>query len=149
MNNYRPISLLNIFSKIFEKVMKWYLVNFLNDNNILSPNQFGFQKGKSTEDALIEFSKKLYSEINKSNNVLSIFIDFSKAFDTVPHDLLIKKMEFYGIRGILSQWFRDYLTNRSQQTYVNGSLSNIDPISLGVLQGSVLGSLLFSILPCS
>ena len=91
MNNFRPISILNIFSKIFEKVMKYYLVKFLCDNSILSPRQFGFQKGKSTEDALIEFSKKLYSEIDNSNNVLSIFIDFSKAFDTVPHDLLIKK----------------------------------------------------------
>ena len=143
LNNFRPISLLNIFSKIFEKVMKWYLVKFLSDNSILSPRQFGFQKGKSTEDALIEFSKKLYTEINNSNNILSIFIDFSKAFDTVPHDLLIKKMEFYGIRGALSQWFKDYLSNRSQQTFIKGSLSKIDRISCGVPQGSVLGPILF------
>ena len=107
MNNYRPISILNVFSKIFEKVMKWYLISFMNENNILNSNQFGFQKGKSTEDALVEFSKRLYNEIDTSNNILSIFIDFSKAFDTVPHDLLIRKMEFYEIRGNLSKWFKD------------------------------------------
>ena len=143
MNNYRPISILNIFSKIFEKIMKWYLVRFMVENNILSPNQYGFQKGRSTQDALIAFSKKLYTELDKSNSVLSIFIDFSKAFDTVPHDLLIKKMEFYGIRGALNDWFKDYLSNRSQKTSIDGYLSNTDSISLGVPQGSVLGPILF------
>ena len=93
MNNYRPISLLNIFSKIFEKLMKFHLVKYMSENNILNINQFGFQKGKSTQDALIEFSKRLYSEIDKGNQILSIFIDFSKAFDTVPHQILLKKTE--------------------------------------------------------
>ena len=120
------------------------MVSFINDNNILSSNQFGFQKGKSTEYALVEFSKRLYNEINKSNNILSIFIYFSKAFDTVPHDLLIRKMEFYGIRGNLSKWFRDYLSDRTQQTNIDVFfLSTTDKITLGVLQGGVLGPILF------
>ena len=92
----------------------------------------GFKKVKA-QDALVEFSKRLYNEINKSNNILSIFIYFSKAFDTVPHDLLIRKMEFYGIRGNLSKWFRDYLSDRTQQTNIDGFfLSTTDKITLGV-----------------
>ena len=145
MNNYRPISLLNIFSKIFEKVVKTRLVNYMSENNILNANQYGFQKGKSTQDALTAFSKMLYNEIEKSNKVLSIFVDFSKAFDTVPHELLIQKLEFYGIRGILNEWFKDYLSNRSQQTYIDGILSNTNSIPFGVPQGSVLGPILFLI----
>ena len=99
MNNYRPISLINVFSKLFEKVIKQYLTNHMIANDILHPNQFGFQKGTSTLDALSAFSKKLYTEIEKNNSILSVFVDFSKAFDTVPHDILLRKLNFYGIRG--------------------------------------------------
>ena len=102
----------------------------------------GFKKVKA-QDALVEFSKRLYNEINKSNDILSIFIYFSKAFDTVPHDLLIRKMEFYGIRGNLSKWFRDYQSDRTQQTNIDSFLSTTDKITLGVLQGGVLGPILF------
>ena len=143
MNNYRPISLINIFSKLFEKLVKKYLTKYMIENNVLNPRQYGFQRGKSTQDALIQFSKMLYSEIEKSNTVLSIFIDFSKAFDTVPHEILLKKLEFYGIRGSINKWFASYLSNRSQKTYISGSLSSMDKIKLGVPQGSVLGPILF------
>ena len=140
LNNYRPISLLNIFSKIFEKIMKKYLVEFIDNNNIITPSQYGFQKNKSTEDALRLFSKKIYEELDSSNSVLSIFIDFSKAFDTVPHDILIKKLDHYGIRGEVKDWFSDYLHNREQTTnYENTHSSWKKTTSLGVLQGSVLG----------
>ena len=145
VNNYRPISLLNIFSKIFEKLMKKYLVEFITSNRILSPNQFGFQSGLSTEDALIKFTKLLYNQLDKSNHVLSIYVDFAKAFDTVPHDILIKKMNHYGIRGPMSDWFADYLRNRTQQTCLNGATSGIRDILFGVPQGSVLGPILFLI----
>ena len=143
VDNYRPISLLNVFSKIFEKIMKKFLVDFIEANNIISHNQFGFQRGKSTQDALVLFSKNLYNNLDQSNHVLSIFVDFSKAFDTVPHNILLKKLEFYGIRGVLNNWFKDYLSNRSQQTKVSNHLSNVKTIKFGVPQGSVLGPLLF------
>ena len=131
------------FRRFLKKVMKWYLISFMNEHSILNSNQFGFQKGKSTEYALVEFSKRLYNEINKSNDILSIFIYFSKAFDTVPHDLLIRKMEFYGIRGNLSKWFRDYQSDRTQQTNIDSFLSTTDKITLGVLQDGVWGPFLF------
>ena len=143
LNNYRPISLLNIFSKIFEKLMKKYLVEYIENNNILSSQQYGFQRGKSTQDALLRFSNLVYNNLDKSNHVLSIFVDFSKAFDTVPHDILLKKMSHYGIRGNLFDWFKSYLSNRMQQTCVSNNLSTNKTIELGVPQGSVLGPILF------
>ena len=145
MNNYRPISILNIFSKIFEKLMKRYLTEFLENNRILSPCQFGFQKKRSTQDALTKFSEMIYNQLDNSNHVLSIFIDFSKAFDTVPHDILLKKLDHYGIRGLVNDWFRDYLSNRKQYTSINDSSSSLKINPLGVPQGSVLGPLLFLI----
>ena len=143
MNNYRPISLLNIFSKIFEKLMKKHLIDFIEANEILSPSQYGFQRGKSTEDALSKFSEMIYNQLDKSNHVLSIFVDFSKAFDTVPHDILLKKLEHYGVRGRTNRWFSDYLTNRPQSTQINNISSSQKINTLGVPQGSVLGPLLF------
>ena len=143
LNNYRPISLLNIFSKLFEKLMKIYLTSFLERNNILSENQYGFQKGKSTENALSKFSTLIYNQLDKSNHVLSIFIDFSKAFDTVPHDILLRKLDHYGIRGKTKEWFKDYLTNRYQRTEVDNHKSSLKLNTLGVPQGSVLGPILF------
>ena len=145
MNNFRPISILNIFSKIFEKLMKQYLIEFIEANRILSTNQFGFQKNKSTQDALVKFSEMIYNQLDKSNHVLSIFIDFSKAFDTVPHDILLKKLDFYGIRGTMNDWFRDYLSNRNQYVDINNCKSRKQINPLGVPQGSVLGPLLFLI----
>ena len=143
VNNYRPISLLNIFSKIFEKLMKKYLVEFIDSNNIISPKQFGFQRGKSTVDALSNFSKLIYEQLDQSNHVLSIFIDFAKAFDTVPHEILLRKLAHYGIRGDVNLWFRDYLSNRSQQTLINNHLSASNFVQRGVPQGSILGPILF------
>ena len=145
VNNYRPISLLNIFSKIFEKIMKEYLVSFMENNNILNKGQFGFQSGKGTLEALIKFSSEVYSQLDQSNYLLSILVDFSKAFDTVPHALLLKKLEFYGIRGIINNWFADYLRNRSHTTIVDGETSSSAKVLLGVPQGSVLGPILFLI----
>ena len=143
INNYRPISLLNVFSKIFEKVMKKFLINFVDSNKILLGSQFGFQRGKSTEDVLTRFSENIYNQLNKSNSVLSIFIDFSKAFDTVPHNILLNKLEHYGIRHNVLNWFSDYLANRTQSTTFDSQISSPQEIVMGVPQGSVLGPVLF------
>ena len=143
MGNYRPIALLNIFSKIFEKAMKKYLVDFISENNILSKFQFGFQKGISTQCALTKFSEIIHNTIDSSHHALSIFIDFSKAFDTVPHNLLLMKLEHYGIRNNLLDWFTSYLTNRTQYTIFENNSSTSLENKLGVPQGSVLGPILF------
>ena len=143
VNNFRPISLLNIFSKIFEKIMKKFLIDFLDTQNIISDSQFGFQRKKCTEDVLIKFSKNIYEQLDKSNSVLSIFIDFSKAFDTVPHNILINKLHHYGIRDNILQWFSNYLSDRSQSTVFESKTSEPKSVTMGVPQGSVLGPILF------
>ena len=143
LSNYRPISLLNTFSKIFEKLMKKFLVNYLENKNILNQRQFGFRNGLSTFDALKTFSEDIYSNLNKKHSVLSIYIDFTKAFDTVKHDILLQKLHYYGIRGNIHNWFKDYLSQRTQSTKFFNSISPSLPIQYGVPQGSVLGPILF------
>ena len=143
LNNYRPISILNIFSKIFEKLMKNHLVKYISDKNILYEHQYGFQKNKSTLDALLHFSESLYKKLDSSKFILSIFVDYSKAFDTVPHSILLKKLDHYGIRGKINEWFSSYLTNRTQKTKFRNCTSDTASLKLGVPQGSVLGPILF------
>ena len=143
--NYRPISNLNVFSKIFELLMKKHLMNYLDTKNILNPSQFGFRRNHNTFQALNLFSTDIFSALDNGKSVLSIFIDFSKAFDTVNHGILLNKMYHYGIRGSIHSWFKNYLSNRHQTTIVSGETSSIGNISLGVPQGSVLGPILFLI----
>ena len=101
LDNYRPISLLSTFSKIFEKLMKKILLNFLESKSIITPEQFGFRQNFSTFHALKIFSESIYSALDSQYSLLGIFIDFSKAFDTVKHDILLKKIRYYGIRGVI------------------------------------------------
>ena len=123
--------------------MKTYLVDFLVQNNVINSKQFGFQKNKCTEDALIQFSGNLYRQLDNSKSTLSIFIDFSKAFDTVPHNILLRKLNYYGKRGIINDCFADYLSARTQHTNYDNYSSKTSNITLGVPQGSVLGLILF------
>ena len=145
LNNYRPISLLSIFDKIIEKLMHYRLYNFLQTHNVLFKNQFGFRKNTSTSFALIEIVERIRNSIDNKMHNCGIFIDLRKAFDTINHDILLSKMEHYGIRGITLKWFKSYLQNRKQFVFLNGVCSDIELINCGVPQGSVLGPLLFLI----
>ena len=142
-SNYRPVSVLPVFSKVLERLMYNRLIEFINDNNLLYEYQFGFQKGKSTHMALIFLIDKITEALDKGNSVIGIFLDFSKAFDTVDHKILLQKLKLYGIQGISHQWLQDYLTNRHQFVTYNSVKSNKEIIKCGVPQGSILGPLLF------
>ena len=143
VTNYRPISLLPIFSKIFERLVYNRLVDFIEKNKILSQNQFGFQKGKSTENAVTSIVSQILQAKDRKESSYCIFLDFAKAFDTVNHDILIEKLNYYGIKGNALAWFKSYLCNRAQYTQIGETLSDIGYIKHGVPQGSVLGPLLF------
>ena len=145
LNNFRPISLLSIFDKIIEKIIHRKLYHFLDLHNILFENQFGFRKNNSTSYALMEITEKIKESIDSGKFGCGIFVDLRKAFDTVNHDILLKKLEHYGVSGVLLNWFRFYLTDRKQYVFYNGESSDLKLIYCGVPQGSVLGPLLFLI----
>ena len=145
VRKYRPISILPIYSKIFEKCMATRLVSFLNKYNVISPNQFGFQKGKNTTQAILNFLTKIYESFNEKMHTVGVFLDFRNAFDTVNHGILVDKLEHYGIRGIAKSWFISYLSNRKQRVRVNSAFSPFNSVNMGVPQGSVLGPILFNL----
>ena len=124
--------------------MKPHLVKFISTKNILYQHQYGFQQHKSTLDALLHYSESLYNKLDSSKFILSIFVDYSKAFDTVPHSILHNKFNYYGIRQ-LNDWFCSYLTDRTHKTKFNDCKSSTTSQNLGVPKGSVLGPILFLI----
>ena len=140
INNYRPVSILPIFSKFFERVMYKRLLSFINRNNLLYKYQFGFRQKHSTNMALID---KILEAINDGHLVIGLFIDFSKAFDTLDHNILLQKMYKYGIRGNCLKWFKSYLSERKQFVSYREINSETQTITCGVPQGSILGPLLF------
>ncbi|CAH2101818.1 unnamed protein product [Euphydryas editha] len=145
INNYRPISVLTTLSKVFEKILNKRLVNYLTVNNILSNSQFGFRAGKSTEDAVVTLTGKIIQNFDQKIKTVGIFLDLSKAFDTVSIPKLINKLEQIGIRGIALDIFKSYLSDRQQSVVVEGFTSDSVYLNFGVPQGSVLGPTLFLI----
>lgn len=144
-NNYRPISLLGTFSKLLERIVSKQLRHFLENNNLLSPSQFGFRQKKSTEQAVTLLTDKVSSYLDKNQSCLGVFLDLSKAFDTVSVPILLRKLELIGIRGLALDWFRSYLTDRKQCVRVDTFVSGPQSVPFGVPQGSILGPTLFLI----
>ena len=144
-SNYRPISLLSNVEKILEKLMYNRIYKFFSDNNLIYSLQFGFRQKYSTVHALIILTESIRKNLDEGNIGCGIFVDLQKAFDTVEHDILLSKLEHYGIRGLANEWFKSYLSNRKQYVSINGYHSNLADVKFGVPQGSVLGPLLFLI----
>lgn len=145
VDNYRPISVLTTLSKILEKIINNRLLSYLQAQNIIAENQYGFRSGRSTEDAVLELTNTIAKNLNNKLKTLAIFLDLSKAFDTVSVPLLLNKLERLGIRGLPLSIFTSYLTGRSQSTRIGNCTSRPKCISYGVPQGSVLGPTLFLI----
>ena len=145
VENYRPISLLSNINKIFEKVIHHRVYDFLEKKQALYENQFGFRKGHNTNHALIALTESIRRALDQNNFAVGVFIDLQKAFDTVEHNILLKRLNHYGIRGIANNLFKSYLTERKQFVEIDGQKSSQINIMHGVPQGSVLGPLLFLI----
>ena len=140
--NFRPISLLSTFSKVLESTAAKQINYFLENNKILYNKQFGCRKGYKCQDLLMKFQNSIFEGKNSNLHAVSVFIDISKAFDTVKHHILLDKIEFYGLPR---KWFKAYLSNRTQYVHIGSSDSTTSDIEYGVPQGSCLGALLFSL----
>ena len=141
-SNYRPISLLPCFSKVLEKIMYKKLISYVNKIGILDEHQFGFRKNHSTNFVLIDLVDKITKALDNREFAVGVFLDLSKAFDTVNHSLLLQKLEHYGVRGIALKWFENYITKHYQCVKYNNEVSQKKEICCGVPQGSILGPLL-------
>ena len=145
LDNYRPISILPVLSKVFERVIHRQLYAYLEQNDLLSKNQFGFRTKSSTQHAVTKLLDPIRQNMDKGLMTGAVFVDLRKAFDTVDHARLLSKLTIYGIRNEELLWFEDYLF-RTQFVAFDGIESLVQPISRGVPQGLILGPLLFVLL---
>lgn len=145
LKNYRPITILNSISKIFEKVLKTRITNFATECDMISKEQFGFKKGVSTEDAVLYLTTKIQGNITKGNTTMAMSLDISKAFDSIPHDILFRKLEKKGIRGKALQLIKSFMEKRELVVEVQNTWSKVGILKIGLPQGSILSPILFLI----
>ena len=143
--NFCPISVLPVLSKLLEKAVHWQHRNFLEEENLLSDRQFGFRAGRSTNLAATLFVDDIRNDVDKGSIVGAVFIDLSKAFDTISHHILLTKLQAYGVQGKELMWFTDYLFCRQQYVQLGVNKSSNQPLLCGVPRGSILGPLLFTV----
>lgn len=142
-NNYRPISLTSNVSKLIEKIIHQRLYSFLERNNVFYESQFGFRNNHSTNHALLKITENIREACDKNEFTCGVFLDLKKTFDTVNHEILLSKLEHYGVRGVANKWFRSFICNRIHYTTILNKDSGILVNTHGFRQASVLGPLLF------
>ena len=145
VNNYRPVCSLSPLSKIIEKVINNRMVEYLDNFNLFSKTQYGFRKNMGTEDALVNYIDFLQKGLNDSKDIISVFLDLSKAFDVIDHKILAMKLEYYGFRGKFKDFLLSFIKDRKYFVNINGKNSETKTVNIGVPQGSTLGPLLFLI----
>ena len=144
--NYRPVTLTSHIIKIFERIIRKKIVNYLEQENKINPGQHGFRKGRSCLSQILNHYENILKDLIESREVDVIYLDFAKAFDKVDHGILLHKINDIGIKGKLGEWIHNFLTNRKQKVMINGTFSRKSNVRSGVPQGSVLGPLLFLIM---
>jgi len=145
-SNYRPISILPTLSKLFERIAYRRLYQFLSKFKVLHNSQFGFRQGRSTSDALTIILQNIHKSLEKGEIIMNIYLDLSKAFDTVDHEILLSKLNHCGVRGVELSWFENYLSGRKQSVQFDNMKSESKKVTVGVPQGSILGPLLFTVM---